>query len=398
VTVDELHPDDRDRIARRRRSRARRLADAEETFRRWLYLPDVGALHVALGNIAANRIEGDPTWLLIVGAPSSGKTEIIGAFARLDYTHSTATLTEAGLLSGSPKREKATDGTGGLLHTMGAFGILLTKDFGSVLSMHRDEQARVLAALREVYDGSWTRLLGVDGGRTLSWRGKCGFLGGCTPTIDRAHAVMGALGERFMLYRLALDDPTEQGNRRVANRGHEHQMRDDLDHAVADVLDGITSSTKAAELSEAEKEWLVRSAVFAVTARTAVERDGYHREVELLPEREGPARLVGQLAQMSAGLSAVGLTDETRWRLLAKLAGDCIPSLRRAVLVVLADAGRDWLTRAVVSDRTLIPYTTVGRTLEDLNLVGLVAKVGNEARYSLSEMARDAWPQASPEM
>jgi len=41
------------------------------------------------------------------------------------------------------------------LHTMGAFGILLTKDFGSVLSMHRDEQARVLAALREVYDGSW---------------------------------------------------------------------------------------------------------------------------------------------------------------------------------------------------------------------------------------------------
>ena len=31
-----------------------------------------------------------------------------------------------------------------------------TQDFGSVLSMHREARAAVLAALREVYDGSWT--------------------------------------------------------------------------------------------------------------------------------------------------------------------------------------------------------------------------------------------------
>jgi hypothetical protein len=202
---------------------AQRLADTEDVFRRWLHLPDVGALHVALGTIASNLIDGDPVWLLEVGAPSSGKTEVVGAFARLDYVHQAATLTEAGLLSGSPKREQASDATGGLLRKVGDFGILVAKDFGSVLSMHQAEQAKVLAALREVYDGSWNRDLGADGGRSLRWRGKCGFLGGCTPTIDRAHGVMGALGERFLLYRVNVDDAVAQGRRRVANRGHERQ-------------------------------------------------------------------------------------------------------------------------------------------------------------------------------
>mgnify|MGYP003466777145 CR=1 FL=1 len=39
------------------------------------------------------------------------------------------------------------------------------KDFGSILSMHRDARGAVLAALREIYDGSWSRSIGVDGGR-----------------------------------------------------------------------------------------------------------------------------------------------------------------------------------------------------------------------------------------
>jgi len=34
------------------------------------------------------------------------------------------------------------------------------------------QKAEVLAALRELFDGAWTRHLGADGGKPLSWNGK----------------------------------------------------------------------------------------------------------------------------------------------------------------------------------------------------------------------------------
>ncbi len=119
------------------------------------------------------------------------------------------------------------------------FGILVLKDFGSVLSMHRDQRAAVLAALREIYDGSWTRHVGMGGGKTLSWEGKLGLLAGVTPTIDRYHAVMGAMGERFVLLRLPSVDGSEQAQRALAHAGREREMRAELGGAVAELFAGF---------------------------------------------------------------------------------------------------------------------------------------------------------------
>src|SRR5262249_41948961 len=155
----------------------------------WLLLPDEGSLLAVLGAIAANRLGGDPVWLVLVGPPGSGKSELLAAMTGLADIHPAATLTEAALLSGTPKREQGNGPKGGLLRVIGDFGIIVAKDFGSVLSMNRDARSAVLAALREVYDGSWTRHVGTDGGKTLAWSGKVGLLAGCTPTIDRHHSV-----------------------------------------------------------------------------------------------------------------------------------------------------------------------------------------------------------------
>lgn len=184
-------------------------------------MPDPGAVYAVLGTLAAHHLNREPVWTLLVAPGGSGKTEILQAAAGLAEVFPAATLTEPALLSGTATKERSKGATGGLLVQIGESGVLLCKDFGSVLSMHRESRGQVLAALREVYDGEWTRHVGVDGGKTLSWRGKIGFIGGCTPTIDRAHAVMASMGERFLLYRLPKAPPNGQAVQALEHAGRE---------------------------------------------------------------------------------------------------------------------------------------------------------------------------------
>ena len=178
------------------------LEKVVSTFRRWLHLPDLGPLLIYLGSLAANRMQGDPVWLMFVGPPSSGKNEILLSGSAVPGVIQAGALTEAGLLSGSPASERQENATGGLLREIGDQGIVIMKDFNTVLAMHRDARARVIAALREIYDGQWTRHLGTDGGIRLSWSGKVGLIAGCTPHLDRHHAVISAMGERFVFCRM----------------------------------------------------------------------------------------------------------------------------------------------------------------------------------------------------
>lgn len=231
------------------------LEEVVTTFRRWLFLPDSRALYVVLATIAANRLPGDPVWLALVGTPGSGKSELLQAAKGLEHVYPVATLTEPALLSGTPKRDQAANASGGLLREIGDQGIILCKDFGSVLSMHREARAQVLAALREIYDGSWTRHVGVDGGRTLSWSGRVGLVAGCTPTIDRHHAVMGAMGERFVLYRLPPIDAAEQGRRALAHAGREEAMRADLTAAVSDLFETAFPANLKSEPTMTASAW-----------------------------------------------------------------------------------------------------------------------------------------------
>ena len=146
-------------------------------------MPDHGAINVALAGVVANYATGDPVWPLLVGPPGCGKSEIVSALVGAPDVWPLSSLTPQTLLSGFERKDKPAS----LLLQIGEFGIIVCKDFGSVLSMNRDARAALLAGLREVYDGSWTRHVGTDGGRTLHWAGKVGLIAGCTPAIDQHH-------------------------------------------------------------------------------------------------------------------------------------------------------------------------------------------------------------------
>ncbi len=77
-----------------------------------------------LGTVAANLLEGDAVWLGIIGPPSSANTELLNSISKLPKVVQAATLTPAGLLSGTPKKQSAKDAKGGLLREIGDFGII----------------------------------------------------------------------------------------------------------------------------------------------------------------------------------------------------------------------------------------------------------------------------------
>jgi hypothetical protein len=362
------------------------LDDVVATFQRWLHLPDPDGLLVVLGAVAANLLDGDPVWLGVIAAPSSGKSELLTPTTGLSYVHAAATLTEAALLSGTPKKERAAGARGGLLRQLGEFGILVCKDFGSVLSMDRSERARVLGALREVYDGSWTRRVGTDGGRELHWEGKAGLLAAATPILDRHHAVMAAMGERLLLYRLTAPDRVEQA-RFSLKRARDGNARCELREAVAGLF--ATDLPTPRELSDEERERLIELACLAAAARSTVERDAYSREIELIPDSEAPARLALQLAQLLAGLDVIGVERNQAWGIVRKAALDSIPALRRLAIEKLRGTGQ--LNTTEIAKLIGYPTQTARRALEELAGHGVLLResggAGKADRWQLAEWA-----------
>jgi hypothetical protein len=348
-----------------------RLYKVIAQFQEYLHLPDPTPLLVTLATVAANRMPGDPIWLLLIGASGSGKTEILNSILELPNMHSASTLTEAGLLSGTSAREKSTDATGGLLCEIGNFGILVLKDFTSVLSMNRDQRATVLAALREIFDGSWTRRLGVDGGRKLSWTGKLGLLAGCTDAIELHHEVIASMGDRYLRLRMPEINPEEQGLRSQANIGREVEMRHKLEASVTDFFSELDLATGVTVKDEGAHR-INCLATFTAMARSSVQRNVYGgREIEFVPDPEMPARLSKSLLSLYAGLIKIGVSPEFAVKCIDQVAFDCIPKVRRSLVQELIRS-TDQLTVADFAKATRLPDSTIRRRLEDLQALNVL--------------------------
>jgi len=268
----------------------RTLADVQSVFRRWLgdeY--DMDALNTTLAAAAVGRLDGDPCWVLIVSGSVNAKTETVQSLSGAGAVVTSTITSDGALLSGSPKRDKQADSTGGLLRILGSTGLLVIKDVTSILSMNRDTRGMVLAALREIHDGRWQRNVGTDGGRTLTWTGRLTVIGAVTTAWDRAHDVIASMGDRFVILRMDSHiGGITAGRRAVANTGDEDTMRAELAAAVGAVLEGI--GDKLITVTDVERDRILAAADVVTLARTAVDYD-YRGDVIDAHAPEMPTRL-----------------------------------------------------------------------------------------------------------
>jgi DNA-binding transcriptional ArsR family regulator len=366
------------------------LPELVKLFQRWLYLPDPAALLVALAAYAANLLSGNPVWLLLVGAGSSGKTEILESLIKLSDVRLVGKLTEAGLLSGTSTRDRTADATGGLLRSIGRLGIIVAKDSGSILNMPNESFNSVLSALREIHDGRLIRDLGSDGGRRFEWRGKVGFIGGCTPDIDTRHAAMATMGERFTLLRMPDLDGEDQARQALENSEQGDKIRRELANAVDKFMKGLDVE-KASRPLESDKSHLAALASLVSRCRSATVRDGRDREIEVVPQAEAPARLALVLGCILSGLYAIGVEPEYSAQLIQKVAFDSVPLAREKIIAELCCDPDSAKSVANLTDVAKVSSSATRRHLEDLTAYGVIEKgrAGKRNEYRLSEWARE---------
>lgn len=361
------------------------LADCERTFTQWLGAEyDLDALRAVLAAAAVERLDGDPLWLLLLSGSGNAKTETVQALAGSGATVTSTVSSPGALLSATPQREKAKDATGGLLRKMGARGVLVVKDVTSILSMSRDMRAEVLAALREVYDGRWSRNVGTDGGRTLDWSGRLALVGAVTTAWDSAHDVIASMGDRFVLLRM--DSTTGRlvaGRRAIGNTGQETEMRAQLSEAAAGVLAGMAAT--ALDLDDDDREVLLAAADLVTLARTGVSYD-YRGNVVDAEAPEMPTRFAKQLAQVVRGGVAIGMDRTHAMRLAIRCARDSMPPLRLAIVDdVAAHPGS---TTGEVRRRIGKPRNTVDRQLQALHMLGVLVCDEEEQAWGDREITR----------
>ena len=178
-----------------------------------------------------------------------------------------STVTKAGLLAGSPSR----DGTGGLLMELGDRGVIVFKDFTTLLSEHASTRNEVFGLMREVHDGKVSRVLGSRGGQVLKWRGQVGCIACVTDAVDQFE--MAALGERWLRYRLGQLGPEDRflaGLSAFDNRSNQRTNREARRQVVETFLAGLVIPAEPPSLSEAEVDRLITLADIGTRCRSAV--------------------------------------------------------------------------------------------------------------------------------
>jgi DNA-binding transcriptional ArsR family regulator len=331
---------------------------------------DMQTADAVLAVAATYKLPGDPPWLMIISGSGNAKTETTTSVSGVDNTIAVSTIASEGALLSATKKGKGA--TGGLLRQLGDSGILIIKDFTSIISGDRKARSQILAALREIHDGRWDRSVGFQGGSTISWEGRVVVIAACTTSWDSAYSVLAAMGPRFVTIRSsARTGRIAAGRRSISNAGAEDKIREKITQAVAALIADARLAPRDTGLTESEEIRLVNAADLVTHARTGVEVD-YQSNVTDAHELEMPTRFSKQLVLIFRGALSIGIDRKQAMALVLRCARDSIPPIRLAVLKDLAKNDIKDCRISAIARRLRKPWNTIRRTLDALYVLGLV--------------------------
>ena len=356
--------------------RPEKLAALRAHFDKWYADFDWQAMEVALCAILAHYAARDtqPIWPFIVGAPRTGKTEVIRALEGLPKAESIGDLTPTSLMSGHK------DAKGGLLNQLQEEGksILLFKDFTTILSKHQETRDEVISILREVADGDFNRWTGL--GKVPPWKGRITIVAAVTPAIEKAWSVMQSLGPRFLFIRWPSPNPLQAAQMARSQVNQEKGIHLTSQRLVREIFYDSGDLYLATE-NEAHNGDIDMLAWLFTLLRRHVRWNYRHTEIEEVDGPEGTgsiAKHLSLIARTRASLynrPTVGVEDLV---LARRVALDSCPVERAAIVRYLAAVGQNGASIVDMAAALGMERKTIKRRCTELEALMIAEVIASE--------------------
>jgi len=360
--------------------------EVEGRFKKWLSMANTDCLDVMFGVVFANRLQGDPLWLMLVAPPGGMKTELLLSLSSSRNIHTTTTLTPQSLISGcnvgggDPSLIPKLDGK-----------VLVIKDLTTILEMNSIQRDEIFGILRDAYDGKIEKTFG--NGITRKYYSHFGLLAGVTPAIESVSRSNVTLGERFLKYKVRAAATVNRGaaaiKQALRNIKHNDSMRKDLINTAYEVTRREVRDSEIPDLTDEMEDRFVFLAQWVAMLRGVVDRERYTGRVNFKPMTEVGTRLAKQFCKLAYGISIYRNEDyisERTYRIVATVAQDTTPDrVEEVVKQMYIDDPGGYKTTKEISARTKFPESTVRFLLQDMVLLNILEREpGRKGRWRLT--------------
>lgn len=358
------------------------LQEIKQEIQKYQYFEDTSVIDVALASIVATRLKlGDPVWLVIIGASSGGKSQILRPLSLTDskFLHRLDDLTENTFLSGG-NAGKGKEPS--LLNRIGALGMLVMSDLTVLFSKNKESRGTILSQFRMIYDGEMTKYVGTSD-KPLTWKGSLGVLAGSTPSIYSHFEEVSDMGERFIYYRMKDFDP-EKATRLALGRGkYGKELDDQISELYSEYIKEVVTSNDGVVLSLGAEvqERIIRVALFAEKVRTTAHIERYTREIDRIPVSAMPMRVALQLGTIARGLMAMrgGALTVADIDIIDWCGYSLANEEKRACLRVLGGlAWGDWVSTQSMADKIGLSTDMTSNVLHNLASVKVIERTAGQ--------------------
>lgn len=172
------------------------LADVLERTKR-IGLLDDSLVEVVLAVYISKELErSNPLWMMLVGNPSSNKTQLVSLLSKARDTYMLDVLTTNPFISGLSKKEKPQD----LLPLLND-KCFIVKDFTSFFGRSEETVKQLLSDMVSIYDGNFSKHSGARG--TVRYEATFSHIGCITPMgLSMRQQYMNMVGARFLTIRV----------------------------------------------------------------------------------------------------------------------------------------------------------------------------------------------------
>ncbi len=320
-----------------------------------LLLADRDIVRILAAISISQVLRFDPIWLLLITSSGGGKSALVDCLAKIPYVHTLDTLTPNTFASAMKIAGKET----ALLRKI-KNGMLVFKDFTSILEMNEVARREIMSQLRAIYDGKFVRHAG--NGEEISWKGKISCIACSTTTIYHHLSKFATMGERFIIYEIVQPDRisvTKKTFTRKRNNMDPAIMREHLQDCFISYINNvrevlINNDFNASDISEDLENEIIQIADFCTQARSGLEKNTYTRNIEFIPSKEMPTRMAEQFYALLASFVALdkaendllpgdakipdykGKLQDRDKNIIIKIGLNSIPRKRREALCALA--------------------------------------------------------------